>query len=193
MTTKKKTTDQSAFGDERMKKDSGASVRGPRELADTDRVQHDGTSLSAAERRRQLRQDWVQEVLPTPPKIPGFHCCWLSTTNSTDPIYKRMQHGYVPVKSTEVPAFGAQFTAVGGEFDGCIACNEMLLFKIDEQTYNDLMTIFHYEMPNEQEATIRENVLSKNDQDSDGKGLAIVEGDFNKLGRPLDRSPTFHN
>jgi len=179
------------FGDERLKKDAGEPVRGSRESADVDRVQQDGSALSAAERRRMLRQDWVQEVLPTPPKIEGFHCCWLSTTNSTDPVYKRIQRGYVPVKASEVPGFGNQFTAQGGEFDGCIACNEMLLFKVPNQLYQDLMTIYHHEMPMEQEAAIRENVNRRTDEDSDGRRLAQVEGDFANLGRGNNRTPTF--
>lgn len=178
------------FGDERLKKDAGAAVRGPRDLADADRVRNDGGSLTAEERRRLLRQEWVQEVLPTPPKIPGFHCCWLSTTNSTDPIYRRIQRGYVPVKATEVPGFGSQFTATDGEFEGCVACNEMLLFKIDEQTYNDLMTIYHYEMPKEQEASIRENVVQRQEYDSSGRELGSVEGEFGNFGRTTVRPPT---
>jgi hypothetical protein len=64
------------FGDERLKRNSAADIRGPRESADVDRVHNDGNSLNAEERRRLLRQEWVQEVLPTPPKIPGYHCCW---------------------------------------------------------------------------------------------------------------------
>lgn len=171
------------FGDERLKKDSGAAVRGSRDGADFDRVQNDGSSLSAEERRKALRQDWVQEILPSPPEMPGFHCCWLSTTNSTDPIYKRVQRGYVPVKASEVPGFGTQFLIQGGEFDGCIACNEMLLFKIDKQIYNDLMTIFHHDMPLEQEAAIRERVEAVQERDSSGRQLGNVEGDFNNLGR----------
>jgi hypothetical protein len=91
------------FCDDRLKNDAGASARGSRDNADVDRVQQDGSTLSATERRRLLRQEWVQEILPTPPGIPGFHMCWLSTTNSTDPIHKRLQVGYQPVKITEVP------------------------------------------------------------------------------------------
>lgn len=178
------------FGDERLNKSAGDSVRGSRESADVDRVQQDGTALSASERRRMLRQEWVQEVLPTPPKLQGYHCCWLSTTNSTDPIYKRIQRGYVPVKATEVPGFGGQYTVNGGEFEGCVACNEMLLFKIPVQLYNDLMTIYHHEMPMEQEAAIRENVNGKDDEDSSGRRLSQVEGGFNDLGRGV-RTPTF--
>jgi hypothetical protein len=178
------------FGDDRLKKDAGEAVRGSRDGADIDRVQNDGSSMSAEQRRKALRQDWVQEILPSPPDLPGFHCCWLSTTNSTDPIYKRVQRGYVPVKATEVPGFGTQYMAQGGEFDGCVACNEMLLFKIEKQTYNDLMTIFHHDMPLEQEAAIRERVESSQERDSSGRQLGSVEGDFDKLGRSRG-TPTF--
>lgn len=179
------------FGDERLKKDTGSPVRGPRDDADVDRVQRDGSALSAADRRRLLRQEWVQEVLPTPPKLPGFHCCWLSTTNSTDPIYKRIQRGYIPVKASEVPNFGPQFTSKGGDFDGCIACNEMLLFKVPDELYQDLMSIYHHDMPLEQEEAIRESVNGKSDVDSNGRRLGEVEGDFNSLGRGAPRNPTF--
>lgn len=178
------------FGDDRLKKDSGVTIRGSRDSADTSRTQSDGSSLSAEERRRMLRSDWVQEILPSPPNLPGFHCCWLSTTNSTDPIYKRVQRGYVPVKASEVPGFGAQYMAQGGEFDGCVACNEMLLFKIDKEVYNDLMTIFHHDMPLEQETAIRERVEANQERDSGGRSLGIVEGDFNNLGRSRG-SPSF--
>ena len=184
-------TKTDTFGDARLKKETGASVRGSRDDADTARVQEDGTALSAAQRKALLRKNWVQEVLPTPPVIPGMHCCWLSTTNSTDPIYKRIQRGYMPVKATEVPGFGGEFTVKEGDFDGCIACNEMLLFKIDNQTYQDLMMIYHHDMPLEQEESIRDRVMSTNEEDSDGRKLGIVEGDFDKLGRGPNRTPHF--
>ena len=179
------------FGDDRLKKDAGEQVRGSRNSADVDRVQEDGSTLNSAERRRLLRQGWVQEVLPKPPIIPGFHCCWLSTTNSTDPIYKRIQRGYVPVKASEIPGFGTQFTVPEGEFEGCIACNEMLLFKIPAQTYEDLMMIYHHEMPMEQEESIKEMVKRKQEEDSSGRSLGQVEGDFENLGRGPGRNPTF--
>ena len=179
------------FGDERLKKSSGASVRGSRDSADGDRATQDGTALSAQERRNLLRKDWVQEVLPTPPTIPGMHCCWVSTTNSTDPVFKRIQRGYVPVKASEVPSFGSQYMTMEGEFSGCIACNEMLLFKIPLELYHDLMTIYHHDMPMEQEESIRDNVNSQHEEDSNGRRLSQIEGDFNNLGRGSNRTPSF--
>ena len=178
------------FGDERMKKDAGLAVRGSRDGADASRTNSDGGSLTADERRRLLRQEWVQEVLPTPPAIPGYHMCWLSTTNSTDPIYKRIQRGYQPVKATEVPGFGNHYKVTEGEFEGCVQCNEMLLFKIPVEVYNDLMTIYHHDIPMEQEESIRERVESGQQYDSAGRSLSSVEGDFNKLGRKVG-TPSF--
>lgn len=178
------------FGDERLKKDTAASVRGSRDNADGDRVQQDGSTLSASQRRRLLRQEWVQEVLPTPPGIPGYHLCWVSTANSTDPVHKRMQLGYQPVKITEVPGF-EQYKIDAGQFEGCVACNEMLLFKIPMEVYQDLMMIYHHDMPLEQEQAIYDKVTQTSEVDSNGRRLSSVEGDFNQLGKPLARTPTF--
>lgn len=178
------------FGDERLKKNAAVDARGSRDNADVPRVQKDGSSLSSSERRRMLRQEWVQEVLPTPPAIAGFHLCWLSTTNSTDPIHKRLQVGYQPVKITEVPGF-EQYKVDGGQFDGCVACNEMLLFKLPMDIYQDIMAIYHHDMPLEQEQAIRDRVMQNQEVDSNGRPLGIVEGDFNQLGRAPAQSPQF--
>lgn len=178
------------FGDERLKKSAGTSIRGARDSADSGRVDNDGGSLSDSQRRRMLRRENVQESLPTPPGIKGYHLCWLSTTNSYDPIFKRLKLGYMPVKASEIPGYGGtQFTVSGGEFDGCVACNEMLLFKIPEQVYQDLMMIYHHDIPMEQEANIRDNVIGKQEYDSNGRELGIVEGDFGNLGQDTGRQP----
>lgn len=177
------------IGDERMKKSAGETIRGPREQEDAARHE-DGGSLSADERRRALRQEWVAEILPTVHAPAGWHYCWLSTTSSTDPLHKRIQMGYVPVKASEVPGFSAsQYKVQGGDFDGCIACNEMLLFKVENQRYQDLMTIYHSDMPAEQEQSIKEKVLSLSEQDSDGRRLVSSEG-FERLGSKTS-TPTF--
>lgn len=181
---------QDRFGDERLTKSAGAASRNSRDNADVDRVQQDGSALSSSERRRMLRETMVSQVLPTPPEMPGFHFCWLSTTSNTDPIHKRMQVGYQPVRMSEVPGF-EQFKVDGGQFDGCVACNEMLLFKIPVEIYQDLMTIYHHEMPLEQEQAIRERVTGRNEQDSNGRELMQVEGDFAQLGRSAARQPQF--
>jgi hypothetical protein len=179
------------MSDERLVKNAGGAVRSDRNNADADRTSKDGTALSAEERRAQLRNDWVQELLPKPPELPGFHTCWLSTTNSMDPIYKRMQRGYIPVTSQEVGGFGASSIVQEGEFKGCVSCNEMLLFKVEDQTYQDLMTIFHLDMPLEAERGIYEKVNSGQNYDNSGKRLDVVEGDFNAMGQRPMHAPRF--
>ena len=177
--------------DDRLTKTSGGEVRSDRNNADSNRTNKDGTALTAEERRAQLRQDWVQELLPTPPTIPGFHTCWVSTTNSMDPIYKRLQRGYIPVTSSEVGGFGASNVVQDGEFKGCISCNEMLLFKVEDQIYQDLMGIFHFDMPLEAERGIYEKVNSGANYDTGGKRLDVVEGDFGALGQRPSHTPRF--
>jgi hypothetical protein len=176
-------------GDDRLKKSAATPVRGDRGEADASRTQVDGITLSMEERRAMLRSEWDQEVLPSPPPVPGWHFCWLSTTNSSDPIYKRVQKGYEPVKVSEFPGFMSG-ASQQGEFEGCVTCNEMVLFKIPEEIYQEIMKYFHYEKPMEDEQMLRDNAAeSVNGQDSDGRNLGQVEG-FDSLARRV-QSPTF--
>lgn len=179
------------FGaDERLRRDSAPAERASRdETADASRTD-DGGTLTAEQRRALLRQEWITEVLPTPPAFPGWHLCWLSTTNSTDPIYKRMRQGYLPVKISEIPMFG-QYKVTGGDFDGCIQCNEMLLFKIEEQKYQDIMTVLHHDMPAEAEQNIYEQVMQNQREDSSGRPLVEIEDGMKQLGRAPSRTPHF--
>lgn len=183
-------THKDFIGDDRLKKSAGDSVRGSRTNADTDRENDDGGVLSAADRKRMLRQTWVHEVLPTPPEIPGYHCCWLSTTNQSDSIFSRQKIGYVPVKLSEVSGFGNTMKIDGGEYDGCVAVNEMILFKVPMQIYQDLMTISHHDMPAENEHAIYERMVSNNELDARGKPVMTVEGDFDRL-RQMPQVPSF--
>lgn len=171
-------------GDDRLKKTAATAVRGDRGEADAPRTQEDGTIMNLEERRRLMRSEWMQDVLPTPPKVEGWHFCWLSTTNSTDPIYRRVQKGYEPVKVAEMPGF-AQYKVNQGEFEGCIACNEMVLFKLPEELFQDYMSYLHYELPNEEEQMLRANAKSGVEgKDSDGRELGQAEG-FDSLGRAV--------
>lgn len=180
-------SDNKVMGDERLKKNAGSSVREDRATADAERKNTDGTSLTIEERRRMMRSEWNQEVLPTPPANPGWHYCWLSTTSSADPIYKRVQKGYEPVKVSEIPGF-AQYSVTQGEFEGCIACNEMVLFKLPEELYQDYMSYLHHELPNEEETMLKANAAVQG-QDSDGRELGQTEG-FDSLARKT-RQPHF--
>ena len=158
-----------------------------RSSADAERVNKDGTALTMEERRRMIRQEWTQDVLPTPPKVPGWHFCWLSTTNSADPIYKRMQKGYVPVRFDELKGF-VQTRVTEGEFEGCVSCNEMILFKIEEELYQEIMLYLHHELPMSEEEILKANARPQGEV-SQEKSKTEMEG-FETLARRV-ATPTF--
>ena len=176
------------ISDKRLRKDAG-SVHASRDDADASRIEHDGLAMTSAERRKMIAQDWVTEVLPTPPDIPGQHLFWASTTNSTDPIYRRLRMGYVPVKVEEVKGMEL-YKATGGDFDGCVQCNEMLLLKIPNEVYQDIMTVFHHEKPREAEESIKEQMMRNQQYDSEGNELVKVDEGVKRLGSNV-RAPTF--
>lgn len=174
-------------GDDRLKRDTSAGGRDNRSSADAERTDQDGTAFTGSERRSAFRDEWMQNALPQPPSMEGYHLCWLSTTNSYDPIHKRMRMGYEPVKSEEVPGFES-FKMKSGEFEGFIACNEMLLFKIRKEHYQEMMSYFHHEKPLEEEQMIRNNEAL---QDANAKSLASEQDDgFKSLGKSK-HSPVF--
>ncbi len=147
--------------------------------------------MSAQERRKAWSDEWTQSALPKTPEIPGWHLCWLSTTNSYDSIDKRMRLGYVPVKADELTGFDT-YRVKSGENIGFIACNEMVLYKIPMDLYQDVMLQMHHEKPMEEADKIR--VQAENLQgmrDSSGKSLGQVEGEgFGDLDRDV-KTPVF--
>ena len=174
-------TDKNA-GDERLRKPAAEASRGSRDSADAERTEQMGLSMTSAERQKMIADEWVNEVLPKPPEIPGFHTCWLSTTNSTDPIYRRIRMGYTPVKIGEVPGMELYKVQAGDYADG-VQCNEMILFKIPLEIYQDIMTVFHHNKPREAEQSIKERILAGQQYDSDGNELVKVEEGIKSLGK----------
>jgi len=133
--------------------------------------------IERRERLEAFRDKWANSALPEISKdaIPGFHLCWLSTTNQYDSIDKRLALGYEPVKAAEL---GNGFESLGkmssGKFEGCVSCNEMVLFKIPEEIYQEVMRMLHLEDPLEHQRNITASVRS-NSQEGKG-GRSILEG-----------------
>lgn len=162
--------------DDRLKKSAGRS-RESRAADDASREAPENNFALAREKRRMFRDEFLQESLPTAPDIPGFHLCWLSTTNQYDPIHKRMRIGYTPVKAEEVPGFES-YRVKAGEMEGFIACNEMVLYKLPEDIYQDYMAeVHHYSPMDEQEKIKVQQDQLLNARDSNGRALGQVEGD----------------
>ena len=142
-----------------------------------ERTSANSEDVMRRERIDAFRDKWQNSALPDLPKdaIPGFHLCWLSTTNQYDSIDKRLALGYEPVKAAEL---GKGFESLGkmssGKFEGCVSCNEMVLFKIPEEIYQEVMRMLHLEDPLEHQRNITASVRS-NSQEGKG-GRSILEG-----------------
>jgi hypothetical protein len=87
----------------------------------SDRSKGDESDIARRERLDAFRDKWANSALPEVPNgaIPGYHFCWLSTTNTYDSIDKRVALGYEPVKASEL---GKGFEGLGkmssGKFEG---------------------------------------------------------------------------
>lgn len=186
MTTK--TDNAITGGDDRLRRDDNAGSRENRSTSDKERTDKDGTVFSAPERVHNFRTEWEQNALPQPPEVLGYHLCWLSTTNNYDPIHKRMRMGYEPVKAEEVEGFET-YKMKSGEFEGFVACNEMLLFKIKKEIYQDMMSYFHHEQPLKEEEMLRSNEIL---QDKNSRSVAQPDDDgFKSLGKSK-HAPVFN-
>lgn len=161
----------------RLKKSLNAGGRDNRSAQDLTRAAPEEKFVSAQERRKMWSDEWTQSALPKLPELPGWHLCWLSTTNAYDSIDKRIRLGYVPVKADEFPGFD-NYRVKAGEHVGFIACNEMILHKIPMEVYQDIMLQMHHEAPMEEADKIRVQVEQlQGNRDSSGKSLGMVEGE----------------
>ena len=163
--------------DSRLKKSLTASGRQDRSNGEASHEAPEDKFISTQERRRMWSEEWTQSALPKLPNLSGWHLCWLSTTNSYDSIDKRIRLGYVPVKSEELPGF-EDYRVKSGEHVGHISCNEMLLFKLPMDIFQEIMTYQHHDKPREEADKIRVQIESLQGQrDSNGKSLVNVEGE----------------
>ncbi len=150
----------------------------------------------AEPRKRSFRDEFMFQALPNPPAVEGWHFCWLTTTNVADPIHRRIQMGYVPVRADEVPGF-EHLKMKSGEWEGFVSVNEMLLFKIPMDLYKEIITEFHHHAPNEEEERLRANLQNPADgvrTDSSGRPLSVeVKEDegFRELMQQKTRKPIF--
>jgi hypothetical protein len=149
----------------------------------------DPDDIARRERLDAFRDKWQNSALPDIPAgtLPGMHLCWLSTTNTYDSIDKRMALGYEPVKAAEL---GKGFEGLGkmnsGKFEGCISCNEMVLFKLPEDVYQEVMRMLHLEDPLEHQRNITAQVR-ETAQDRKG-GRSMLEGGLLEMERETNKA-----
>ena len=178
--------------DSRLKKTLNAGGRESRSSQDLSRAAPEEAFISKQERRKMWSDEWTQSALPKVPDIPGWHLCWLSTTNGYDSIDKRMRLGYVPVKADELLGFD-NYRVKAGEDIGFIACNEMRLYKLPMEVYQEVMTQMHHEAPMEEADKVQVQIEQlQGNRDSSGRSLGSVEGEgFGNLNRNVP-TPVFH-
>lgn len=158
--------------DERLKKDLGVARQS---RGFEDRPVTENRNVTDAERLEMFRMQMFNDALPDLPNIPGYHVCWLTTTNSRDPIHRRIQLGYQPIRADEVP--GLEYASIKtGEWVGMVGVNEMVAFKLPEQLYQTYMREAHYEAPLREEqklAEVADSLRERAEQD----GGRIIEGE----------------
>ena len=171
--------------DERLKKTAGDS-RTNRVLQD--RAVTESRELSEDERVAMFRQQFFQSSLPDLPAIPGWHMCWLTTTNPRDSIQMRIRLGYEPVKADDVPGW-EYATLKTGDWQGFIGVNEMLAFKLPLSLYEKYMREAHHDAPlrEEEKLTDTAEFLEQQPKSSESR---ITVGDGN-LALGEDREAMF--
>lgn len=135
---------------------------GDRELGDlresramNDRATTENRELTDSQRLDEFRSQFFQSALPDLPKIPGYHVCWLTTTNPRDSIQGRMRLGYEPIRAEEIPGW-EHASLKSGDWEGCVGVNEMVAFKLPEHLYEQFMRYNHFDQPNEEEEKLAE-------------------------------------
>jgi hypothetical protein len=155
-----------------------------------DRTVTEDRVVSEADRLEMFRNQLFNDALPDLPPIPGYHLCWLTTTNSRDPIHRRMQLGYEPIRADEVP--GMSHAAIKtGEYSGCVGVNEMIAFKLPMSLYQSFMDEVHHKAPLAEEEKLNA-LVDRMRSEAEAAGAALIEGDgMADLRGPMPQRGTF--
>ncbi len=154
--------------------------------------------LRMQERLAVLRD--VNTKLPQAPEIPGYHTCWLTTTNQSDSLEYRMRLGYELVKPEELPGFAAPVSQQSGQVStDRIMVNEMVLGKLPIEFAKAYLHEVHHRLPTEQLEGLKRSVEITRDgrgrevgysgRDRDGDFSNGVADGFRTLSR--NKQPSF--
>jgi hypothetical protein len=172
--------------DERLKKTADTARRS---RAMDDRRVTESRELSDDDRVQMFRDAFYQSALPDLPEIPGYHVCWLTTTNPRDPIQGRFRLGYEPVKPEEVP--GWEYASIKtGEYAGLIGVNEMIAAKLPDRLYYRLMREAHHDAPLREEERITSDMDSMAERAGRSKSRMFEDDGMSSL-REAPPEPEF--
>jgi len=170
------------------------AAKGPRRddrVAEKRKPMSEERGLTKEQLAARYRVQMYNNALPQVRDIPGYHLCWLSTTNKYDSIASREAQGYVPVKPDEMEGM-EHIVVKEGRFAGCIGHEEMVLYKLPIDLWETYMTIAHHERPYDEEEKVRDVARYLKDVARDG-GSDVYLGDGTQeiLNARRPRTPTF--
>ncbi len=158
--------------DDRLKKELGVSRQS---RAAEDRPVTENREISEDERLEMFRMNLYNDALPSIPDIPGYHVCWLTTTNKNDTIQMRLRLGYELIRGDDVPGMEL-VTQKTGEYAGCVAVNEMIAAKLPLSLYYRYMQEAHHDAPLREEDKLAETAEIMREQ-AERSGSRLLEGD----------------
>lgn len=135
-----------------------ASHKADSEVDDRDYVERDedeDIQLSDDERFAMFVDSLNQSVLPDLPPMPGYHVCWLTTTNPRDPVARRIRMGYQLVRAEDLGNDWMGLSLKTGEYPGVLGINEMVAARIPIRLYNRYMQELHHNLPLQDEMKLR--------------------------------------
>lgn len=166
--------------DDRLKTDPAVADRAAREALD--RTVSENRTLTEDDRLEMFRQSLFNDALPDLPKLPGYHVCWLTTTNHQDPIHRRLRLGYELITKEMVPGF--EYASLKtGEYAGIIGVNEMVAARLPMSLYEKFMQEVHHNAPNREDEKLTATVDALHEQAERAKARLIEEEGTKELRR----------
>ena len=172
--------------DERLKKIADPARRS---RAMDDRAVTENRELSDDDRIQMFRDAFYQSALPDLPEIPGYHVCWLTTTNPRDSVQGRFRLGYEPIKPEEIPGW-EYATVKTGEYAGLVGVNEMIAAKIPDRLYLRFMREAHHDAPLREQEKIAYDMDAMESRARSAKSRMIEEEGMSSL-REAPPDPSF--
>jgi hypothetical protein len=140
------------FEDSRLVKSRGESRK---ERSRDDRMVLSDRELTDSERLSAFRQSLFNAQLPDIPLIPGYHVCWLTTTNRNDPIHGRLRIGYELIKADDLPGWES-ISMKTGDYAGFVMVNEMIAAKISLKLFQAFATEVFHKQPFDEDGKLRQ-------------------------------------
>ena len=165
------------------RKGAGAKVKAAGTAPDVDPIDQEDRGgedelegMNDDERFDFFVQSYDNSVLPDLPPMPGFHVCWLTTTNPRDPVARRIRMGYQPIRADDLGPGWSDTGLKTGEYSGVVAINEMIAAKIPMKLYQRYMAELHHTRPLSDEEKLRANLDLAKDR-AKAMGGNLMEGD----------------